>query len=120
MRVLLVQDNLAEGQRLQSCFTNQSYIADLASTGAEALRLCDTYDHDVIVLGRKLPDRDTFGELRVRINTERLAVEALAGYDADVVGGDAPHFQTMNSGGRLARCVKETSDNFAHVMHSIS
>lgn len=58
MRILVAQGNNKEGKRLESRFTAESYIVDLASTAEETLRLCGQHDHDVIVLGYKLPDRD--------------------------------------------------------------
>jgi two-component system cell cycle response regulator CtrA len=59
MRVLLVEDDIATANAIQSDLQkNKSNVCDIASTGKEALDLAYIYPYDVIILDLCLPDAD--------------------------------------------------------------
>lgn len=57
MKLLIVDDNVALGWRLQSYF-GKYFGVRVARTGSEGQRLAETGRYDVIILDLSLPDRD--------------------------------------------------------------
>lgn len=94
MRVLVVQGDADDGERLQACFTSKSYIADLARTGDEAFELTDKHDHDVIVLGRKLSGEDGVSVCR-RMRRQGLGTPIIMLADAE---GTEPTVDALDAG----------------------
>jgi len=58
VRLLIAQADADYAKELESEFHDQSYIVDRATEVDDVLELIDTHDHDVIIVGRNLQDRD--------------------------------------------------------------
>lgn len=56
MRLLLVEDEPLLGKRLKSGLQEESFAVDLARTGAQANRLAEEAEYDLIILDLMLPD----------------------------------------------------------------
>jgi DNA-binding response OmpR family regulator len=60
MRVLVVEDNQLVSELVEAGLVSNGWQADVAALGADALRLIQKHEYDVVVLDIELPDTDGF------------------------------------------------------------
>ncbi len=83
MRLLIVEDNYALGQSLESAFHSKGYAVDLVGTGEDADAALCTQSYDLVVLDLGLPDLDGREVLRrLRARGMRVPVLVLTARDA--------------------------------------
>src|SRR5262245_32549277 len=58
MKVLLVEDDPKVSMTLERVLATDGYEVDSCATGADAVRVAQTRDHDLIILDWMLPDMD--------------------------------------------------------------
>lgn len=58
MRVLLVENRLADARQTMASLKTSRFVVDLTDTGEEALELARLYDYDAMVLALELADLD--------------------------------------------------------------
>jgi two-component system, OmpR family, response regulator len=73
MRVLLVEDEVRMAAAIRRALRAEGIVADIASTGGEALPMARATEYDVLVLDVMLPDIDGFETCR-RLRAERVWV----------------------------------------------
>ena len=109
--VFIVEDNLDQSDLIRIALekASQKFIGKFATTGNEALEICDQNNFDIIILDYILPDLsgiEVLNELRERnINTpviivtgqgdERIAVEAMKSGAADYIVKDENYLKSM-------------------------
>jgi two-component system, OmpR family, response regulator len=93
MRVLVVEAEPKMGRLLERGFVEEGHIADVASSGKEALRMTASTPYDAIVLDVMLPRLDGFAtcrELRSRgVSTPVLLLTAEDGFSNQLERLDA-------------------------------
>lgn len=90
MRVLLVEDDSAMAQSIETMLRSENYICDTTDMGEDGLEIGKLYDYDIIVLDLMLPDIDGYEVLRrmraSRIQTPILILSGLSGMDEKIKG----------------------------------
>jgi DNA-binding response OmpR family regulator len=80
MRILVAEDDLPVANYLKKCLEAELYAVDLTSDGAEAQRMAECCEYDLIILDVNLPTMDGFEVLQnVRAKKPDLAVLMLTG-----------------------------------------
>lgn len=80
MRILVAEDDLPVANYLKKCLEAELYAVDLTSDGAEAQRMAESREYDLIILDVNLPTMDGFEVLQnVRAKKPDLAVLMLTG-----------------------------------------
>jgi two-component system cell cycle response regulator CtrA len=90
MRVLLVEDDRAMAQSIETMLKSESYICDTTDMGEDGLEIGKLYDYDIIILDLMLPDIDGYEVLRrmraAKIDTPILILSGLSGLDDKLKG----------------------------------
>ena len=90
MRVLLVEDDMAMAQSIETMLKSESYICDTTDMGEDGLEIGKLYDYDIIILDLMLPDIDGYEVLRrmraAKIQTPILILSGLSGLDDKIKG----------------------------------
>ncbi|WP_027289079.1 response regulator transcription factor CtrA [Rhodovibrio salinarum] len=90
MRVLLVEDDSAMAQSIETMLKSEGYICDTTDMGEDGLEIGKLYDYDIIILDLMLPDIDGYEVLRrmraAKINTPILILSGLSGLDDKLKG----------------------------------
>jgi two-component system cell cycle response regulator CtrA len=90
MRVLLVEDDSAMAQSIETMLRSENYICDVTDMGEDGLEIGKLYDYDIIVLDLMLPDIDGYEVLRrmraAKIETPILILSGLSGLDDKIKG----------------------------------
>ena len=63
MRVLLVEDDYAISQSIETMLKKEGMIVDTTDLGEDGLEIGKLYDYDIIILDLMLPDMDGFETL---------------------------------------------------------
>jgi two-component system cell cycle response regulator CtrA len=90
MRVLLVEDDSAMAQSIETMLKSEGYICDTTDMGEDGLEIGKLYDYDIIILDLMLPDIDGYEVLRrmraAKIDTPILILSGLSGLDDKLKG----------------------------------
>ncbi len=90
MRVLLVEDDSAMAQSIETMLRSENYICDTTDMGEDGLEIGKLYDYDIIILDLMLPDIDGYEVLRrmraAKIETPILILSGLSGLDEKIKG----------------------------------
>jgi two-component system cell cycle response regulator CtrA len=90
MRVLLVEDDSAMAQSIETMLKSEGYICDTTDMGEDGLEISKLYDYDIIILDLMLPDIDGYEVLRrmraAKIDTPILILSGLSGLDDKLKG----------------------------------
>jgi two-component system cell cycle response regulator CtrA len=90
MRVLLVEDDSAMAESIETMLKSEGYICDTTDMGEDGLEIGKLYDYDIIVLDLMLPDIDGYEVLRrmraAKIATPILILSGLSGLDDKLKG----------------------------------
>ncbi len=90
MRVLLVEDDSAMAQSIETMLRSENYICDTTDMGEDGLEIGKLYDYDIIILDLMLPDIDGYEVLRrmraAKIDTPILILSGLSGLDEKIKG----------------------------------
>jgi two-component system cell cycle response regulator CtrA len=90
MRVLLVEDDRAMAQSIETMLKSENYICDTTDMGEDGLEIGKLYDYDIIILDLMLPDIDGYEVLRrmraAKIDTPILILSGLSGLDDKLKG----------------------------------
>ena len=90
MRVLLVEDDSAMAQSIETMLKSEGYICDTTDMGEDGLEIGKLYDYDIIILDQMLPDIDGYEVLRrmraAKIDTPILILSGLSGLDDKLKG----------------------------------
>ncbi len=76
MRVLLVEDDPSQQQRIKMMLETAGMVVDATDLGEDGLEIGKLYDYDIIVLDIMLPDIDGFEVLR-RLRDSRVETPVL-------------------------------------------
>jgi two-component system, OmpR family, response regulator len=90
MRVLVVEDNQLVSELVEAGLASNGWQADVAALGADAVKLFQKHEYDVVILDIELPDADGF-TLLAKFRAHRrdipiLMLTARSGPDAAVKG----------------------------------
>ena len=90
MRVLLVEDDFAISQSIETMLKKEGMIVDTTDLGEEGFEIGKLYDYDIIILDLMLPDINGYEVLRnlraSRVNTPVLILSGLTEPDKKVKG----------------------------------
>jgi two-component system cell cycle response regulator CtrA len=90
MRVLLVEDDTATAQSIQTILSSEGYVCDTTDLGEDGLEIGKLYDYDIIVLDLMLPDIDGYEVLRrlrsAKVRTPILILSGLTNPDEKIKG----------------------------------
>ena len=90
MRVLLVEDDFAISQSIETMLKKESMIVDTTDLGEEGFEIGKLYDYDIIILDLMLPDINGYEVLRnlraSKVNTPVLILSGLTEPDKKVKG----------------------------------
>ena len=90
MRVLLVEDDSAMAQSIETMLKSEGYICDTTDMGEDGLEIGKLYDYDIIILDLMLPDIDGYEVLRrmraAKVDTPILILSGLSGLDDKLKG----------------------------------
>ncbi len=90
MRVLLVEDDYAMSQSIESMLKKEGMVVDTSEYGEEGLDIAKFYDYDIIILDLLLPDMNGYEVLKnlrnSKVNTPVLILSGLSAPDQKVKG----------------------------------
>ena len=90
MRVLLVEDDFAISQSIETMLKKEGYIVDTTDLGEEGFEIGKLYDYDIIILDLMLPDINGYEVLKnlraSKVNTPVLILSGLTEPDKKVKG----------------------------------
>ena len=90
MRVLLVEDDFAISQSIETMLKKEGMIVDTTDLGEEGFEIGKLYDYDIIILDLMLPDINGYEVLRnlraSKVNTPVLILSGLTEPDKKVKG----------------------------------
>lgn len=90
MRVLLVEDDYAVRQSIETMLKKEGMVVDSTELGEEGLDIAKFYDYDIIILDLMLPDMNGYEVLKnlrnSKVNTPVLILSGLSGPDKKVKG----------------------------------
>jgi two-component system cell cycle response regulator CtrA len=90
MRVLLVEDDYAVSQSIETMLKKEGMVVDSSEYGEEGLDIAKFYDYDIIILDLMLPDMNGYEVLKnlrnSKVNTPVLILSGLSEPDKKVKG----------------------------------
>lgn len=90
MRVLLVEDDYAISQSIETMLKKEGMIVDTTDLGEDGLEIGKLYDYDIIILDLMLPDMNGYEVLKnlraSKVNTPVLILSGLSEPDKKVKG----------------------------------
>ena len=90
MRVLLIEDDKAMAQNINTILSKEGMVVDVSNLGEDGSEYGKSYDYDIIILDLLLPDMDGFDVLKQlranKVNTPVLILSGLTGPDKKVKG----------------------------------
>ena len=90
MRVLLVEDDYAVSQSIETMLKKESMVVDSTDLGEDGLDIAKLYDYDIIILDLMLPDMNGYEVLKSlrnsKVNTPVLILSGLSEPDKKVKG----------------------------------
>lgn len=93
MRILVLEDDATLGPWLEQGLRTQGHVVDLMTSGRDALTAAMTFDYDVFIFDRMVPDLDGLSVLKAlrqaKNRTPALFLTALGEVDDRVEGLDA-------------------------------
>jgi PAS domain S-box-containing protein len=93
-RVLVIEDDPVDQDRIIAALVGAGYAVDTASTGAQALRAADDRTYDAITLDLLLPDANglqILSALRERPRSREVPIIVISVASAEVTGGFVVH-----------------------------